>query len=176
MNTQNTQNNPTISYETILDSFKTGQGNTADLTSKYYFTDDKTISYLNGTYTLQLQDNEHLKALFIMLLEKEFKNKNVESLEKWIKHINSGYYLSLNHVDDSKVSVDRYARHRELFTALNITEVRSNGKGSKLVQLLCSPTNATIASLTSAGFANISPLLDGLSIIGLKAELPKIEG
>lgn len=175
MNTQNTQLKPASTCFSILSSYSSGQGATLPIAPKIDI-EGLGVSYLGGTYHISFQNASHKDAMLAMLLYKELASKNVDTLEKWVTHINSGEFLSLNHKDDTKVSIDRYAPFRQLFDHLGIVEIRSNGKGSKLVQLICSPTNETIASLTSAGFANISPLLDGLSIIGLKAELPKIEG
>lgn len=169
-------------YKTILDSFTSGQGNTTGLTDKLSIKNDVTsdailISYLNGAYTLKLQDEHHLQAMFLMLLNKELSNKPAESLEAWIKHISSGYWLSLNHKDanapKAQVSVwQKLSKYHSLFSTLGITGAESNGKGSKMTRLLCTPNNDTVKALIDNGFSNISPIVDGLTIIGLKCELP----
>jgi hypothetical protein len=160
--------------QAILTSFDKGQGNTIDLAQKYDF-DGLTLDYLNGTYQLQFKSEEHLKAYFIMLFNKDIKDRSVENLDKLFKHLNSGTYLSLNHADSNgTVSVDKYASYKTLFESLGITECRSNGKGSKLVQLIIAePNEGTVTALINEGFNNLSPLLDGFTVIGLKCELPK---
>ena len=166
----------TTTTQSILASFDKGQGNTIDLANKYTF-DGLTLDYLNGTYQLQFKSDEHLKAYFIMLFNKDIKDRSVENLDKLFKHLNSGTYLSLNHGDSNgTVSVDKYAQFKVLFDSLGITEVKSNGKGSKLTQLICEPTTETVTTLSVNGFENITPLIDGFVVIGLKVELPKSEG
>jgi hypothetical protein len=158
---------------TILSSFDKGQGNTADLANKYSFY-NLTLDYLNGTYQLQFKSEEHLKAYFIMLFNKDIKDRSMENLDKLFKHINSGAYLSLNHTDgNATVSVDKYAEYKNLFDNLGVSEVKSNGKGSKLTQLICEPTPELVTILSVNGFNNITPLIDGFQVIGLKVELPK---
>jgi hypothetical protein len=165
------------SIHAVLTSFDKGQGNTIELAVKYTF-DGLTLDYLNGTYQLQFKSEEHLKAYFIMLFHKDIKDRSIENLDKLFKHLNSGTYLSLNHTDgtSSTVSVDKYAQYKVLFDSLGITEVKSNGKGSKLTQLICEPTPEIVTILSVNGFDNISPLVDGFKVIGLKCELPKSEG
>ena len=164
----------TTTTQSILTSFDKGQGNTIDLAQKYDF-DGLTLDYLNGTYQLQFKSEEHLKAYFIMLFNKDIKDRSLENLDKLFKHLNSGTYLSLNHTDgnNSTVSVDKYAQFKVLFDSLGITEVKSNGKGSKLTQLICNPTTETVTTLSINGFENITPLIEGFAVIGLKVELPK---
>jgi hypothetical protein len=160
--------------QAILTSFDKGQGNTIDLAQKYDF-DGLTLDYLNGTYQLQFKSEEHLKAYFIMLFNRDIKDRSVENLDKLFKHLNSGTYLSLNHTDgsNSTVNVDKYAQFKTLFDSLGVSEVKSNGKGSKLTQLICEPTPEIVTVLSVNGFENISPLVDGFAVIGLKVELPK---
>lgn len=163
----------TTTTQSILASFDKGQGNTIELAQKYTF-DGLTLDYLTGTYQLQFQSEEHLKAYFIMLFHKDIKDRSIENLDKLFKHLNSGTYLSLNHADSNgTVSVDKYAQYKVLFDSLGITEVKSNGKGSKLTQLICEPTPEIVTVLSVNGFENISPLVDGFKVIGLKVELPK---
>lgn len=110
-----------------------------------------------------------------MLLYKELKDKSEDYIERLFNHLDSGEYLSLNHTEkNSKASIDKYAQYKTLFDSIGVLEVRSNGKGSKLTQLLCEPTAEIITVLTKEGFNNISPLLDGFTVIGLKCELPKV--
>jgi len=176
-----TSNNNTVTFspslvDSILQSFDKGQGNTTIIPSKLYFRDSLTIDYLNSTYQLEFQSEEHLKAYFLMLFYRDIKDRSVESIDKLFKHINSGTYLSLNHIDGSSstVSVDKYAQYKTLFESIGITECRSNGKGSKLVQLIIAePNEGTVTALINEGFNNLSPLLDGFKVIGLKCELPK---
>jgi hypothetical protein len=158
----------------VLASFDKGQGNTVELANKYTF-EGLTLDYLDGTYQLQFKSEEHLKAYFVMLFNKDIKDRSVENLDRLFKHLNSGAYLSLNHTDGtgSTVSIDKYAQFQNLFDSLGITEVKSNGKGSKLTQLICEPTTETVTVLSVNGFSNITPLIDGFQVIGLKVELPK---
>jgi hypothetical protein len=164
----------TLAVDNILKSFDKGQGNTAPIVDKLYFRDSLTLDYLNGTYKLKFQSLEHLQAYFAMLFYRDIKDRSTENLDKLFKHLNSGTYLSLNHVDtNATVSVDKYAQYKVLFESLGITEVKSNGKGSKLTQLICEPTTETVTTLSVNGFENITPLIDGFAVIGLKVELPK---
>jgi len=165
----------TLAVDNILKSFDKGQGNTAPIVDKLYFSDSLTLDYLNGTYKLKFQSLEHLQAYFTMLFYRDIKDRSMENLDKLFKHLNSGTYLSLNHTDgnNSAVSVDKYAQYKTLFDSLGISEVKSNGKGSKLTQLICNPTPEIVTVLSVNGFENISPLVDGFAVIGLKVELPK---
>jgi hypothetical protein len=165
----------TLDVDNILKSFDKGQGNTAQLVDKLHFEDGTTINYLNGTYKLKFQSREHLQAYFLMLFYRDIKDRSTENIDKLFNHINSGNYLSLNHSDgsNSTVSVDKYATYKVLFDSLGISEVKSNGKGSKLTQLICEPTTETVTTLSVNGFENITPLIDGFQVIGLKVELPK---
>lgn len=174
------ENNSTATFSTyevedILKSFDKGQGNTAQIVDKIYFENDLTVSYLNGAYKLKFQSREHLQALFLAMFYKDIKDRSVENIERLFEHLNKGKYLSLNHVDSngSTISVDKYAPYQSLFASLGVTEVKSNGKGSKLTQLLCEPNESTVTILSVNGFTNISPLIDGFKVIGLKVELPK---
>jgi hypothetical protein len=109
-----------------------------------------------------------------MIMYKELKDKSPDYIERLFKHLGSGEFLSLNHTDgNGTVSVDKYAQFKTLFDSLGITEVKSNGKGSKLTQLICEPTTETVTVLSVNGFNNITPLIDGFQVIGLKVELPK---
>jgi hypothetical protein len=165
-----------LDVDNILKSFDKGQGNTAQIVDKLHFEDGTTISYLNGTYKLKFQSREHLQAYFLMLFYRDIKDRSTENIDKLFNHINSGNYLSLNHTDGNgtTVSVDKYASYKILFDSLGITECRSNGKGSKLVQLIIAePNEGTVTALINEGFNNLSPLLDGFKVIGLKCELPK---
>ena len=168
----------TLAVDNILRSYDKGQGNTAPIVDKLYFSDSLTLDYLSGTYKLKFQSLEHLQAYFVMLFYKDIKDRSMDNIDRLFSHINSGNYLSLNHTDSngSTVSVDKYAQYKTLFDSLGVTEVKSNGKGSKLTQLICEPTESTVTILSVNGFTNISPLIDGFKVIGLKVELPKNEG
>lgn len=178
MNTQNTQptQNLSAAIDGIVKTFVKGQGAKPELCNKMNFIDDLTLDYLKGTYRLKFQSQEHLLAYFLMMFDKDIKDRSVDNLDKLFTHLNSGAYLSLNHTDESpKLTVDKYALYKNLFDGLGITEVRSNGKGSKLTQLICSPTPETVTILSVNGFSNITPLVEDFKIIGLKVELPKGE-
>lgn len=177
-NLNETNSNATFSlYEVddILKSFDKGQGNTAQIVDKIYFENDLTVNYLNGTYKLTFQSREHLQALFLAMFYKDIKDRSVENIERLFEHLNKGKYLSLNHVDgnNSAIPTDKYKEYKVLFESLGIEEVKSNGKGSKLTQLICNPSEETVTVLSVNGFTNISPLIDGFKVIGLKVELPK---
>lgn len=175
MNNSNTTFS-TSEVDRILSSFDKGQGNTVELAPKLYFLDSLTISYLNSTHVVKFQSQEHLQAYFLMLFYKDIKERSMDNLDRLFKHINSGNYLSLNHTDSNgSVSVDKYVQFKELFDSIGVTEVKSNGKGSKLTQLLCEPNESTVTILSVNGFSNITPLIDGFKVIGLKVELPKAE-
>lgn len=165
----------TLAVDNILKSFDKGQGNTAQIVDKLYFSDSLTLDYLNGTYKLKFQSLEHLQAYFTMLFYKDIKDRSLENIDRLFSHINSGSYLSLNHTDGntSTIPTDKYKEFKTLFESLGIDEVKSNGKGSKLTQLICNPSEETVTVLSVNGFTNITPLIDGFKVIGLKVELPK---
>jgi hypothetical protein len=179
MNNSNENNNSSmpLSYKIdgILRSFTKGQGSNPELGDKLNFIDDLTLDYLNGTYQLKFQSQEHLLAYFVMMFNRDIKDRSIENIDKLFEHLNSGAYLSLNHTDgsNSAIPTDKYKEYKTLFESLGIDEVKSNGKGSKLTQLLCEPTESTVTILSVNGFSNISPLIDGFKVIGLKVELPK---
>lgn len=175
------ENNTNLSFmplsyriDSVIRSFTKGQGSNPELGDKLNFIDELTLDYLNGTYQLKFQSQEHLLAYFLMMFNRDIKDRSIENIDKLFEHLNSGAYLSLNHTDDNaKVSVDKYAQYKTLFDSLGIDEIRSNGKGSKLTQLICNPSEETVTVLSVNGFSNISPLIDGFKVIGLKVELPK---
>lgn len=179
MNNLNENNNnfSTLAVDNILKSFDKRQGNTSQIVDKIYFTDSLTITYLNGTHTLTFQSREHLQAYLVMLFYKDIKDRSMDNIDRLFEHLNSGAYLSLNHTDgsNSTMPVDKYKQFKTLFDSIGVTEVKSNGKGSKLTQLICDPTESTVTILSVNGFSNISPLIDGFKVTGLKVELPKSE-
>lgn len=158
----------------IAKSFDKGQGSNPDLCEKLDIQGLK-VDYLDGvltfTFKSQAQKDVHHAMIFNALL----KDKASDYIERLFKHLGSGEFLSLNHTDGngSTVSVDKYANYKNLFDSLGVTEVKSNGKGSKLTQLICEPTTETVTILSVNGFSNITPLIDGFAVIGLKVELPK---
>ena len=160
----------------ILDSFTKGQGATLGLHQKL-LASDLIVDYLGGVYSFSFANDAHKDAYLTMLMYKELKDKSPDYIERLFKHLSSGEYLSLNHTDGngSAISVDKYVPYQSLFDSLGVTEVKSNGKGSKLTQLLCEPNESTVTILSVNGFSNISPLIDGFKVIGLKVELPKSE-
>ena len=161
----------------VLDSFTKGQGATLNLSQKLLVS-DLIVDYLGGVYSFSFANDAHKDAYLTMLMYKELKDKSPDYIERLFKHLGSGEFLSLNHTDSngSTISVDKYAPYQSLFDSLGVTEVKSNGKGSKLTQLICEPTESTVTTLSVNGFSNISPLIDGFKVIGLKVELPKSEG
>jgi hypothetical protein len=159
----------------VLNAFEKGQGATKGLSEKLIVC-GLTVSYLNNLYIFNFKSEAHKDAYLTMLLYKELKDKSPSYIERLFKHLGSGEFLSLNHTDGTGTvsQVDKYAQYKPLFISLGITECRSNGKGSKLVQLLIdNPNEFTVTALVNEGFNNISPLLDGFKVIGLKCELPK---
>ena len=159
----------------VLNSFVKGQGATFELDSKLLVS-DLDVSYLKGVYSFRFSSEAQKDAYLTMLMYKELKDKSPDYIERLFKHLGSGEFLSLNHTDgNGTVSVDKYEQFKSLFDSLGVTEVKSNGKGSKLTQLICEPTESTVTILSVNGFSNISPLIDGFRVIGLKVELPKSE-
>lgn len=163
-----------------MTSFSSGQGNTVTLPEKFEIsvTDDGRLklTYL-GSFSLTFQDNSHMLSFLVMLAAKEFSSKTADSLPKWCEHLSKGY-LSLNHNDGKSVKTTvslwyKLTPYHALFSTLGITGAESNGKGSKMTRLLCNPTQDTVKALIDNGFSNISPIVDGLQIIGLKCELPE---
>ena len=159
----------------VLNSYPKGQGATYGIDSKLLVS-DLTVSYLNGVYSFKFQSEAHKDAYLTMLMYKELKDKSADYISRLFGHLGSGEYLSLNHTsENAKVSVDKYAQYKNLFDGLGVEEVRSNGKGSKLTQLICTPTPETVTILSVNGFSNITPLVENFAIVGLKVELPKGE-
>ena len=176
MNIQ-TQTAKSLKAETIriLNSFEKGQGATKDLNDKLLVS-DLSVSYLNGVYSFMFTSEAHKNAYLTMLMYKELKDKSADYISRLFEHLGSGEYLSLNHTgENTKVSVDKYAAYKNLFESLGVEEVRSNGKGSKLTQLICTPTEETVTILSVNGFSNITPIVENFKIAGLKVELPKVE-
>lgn len=166
----------TIEVDRILNSFDKGQGNTAQLDYKIYFEDNLTISYLNAMYKVKFQSQEHLQAYFLMLFYKDIKDRSTENIDKLFKHISSGAYLSLNHgVVTTPTNVDKYKQFESLFEELGITRAESNGKGSKLHRLYCTPSPVIVDALALVGIVTHDVLTDNYAVVGLKVELPKIE-
>lgn len=159
----------------VLNSFTKGQGATQDLSQKLLVS-DLIVDYLGGVYSFSFANDAHKDAYLTMLMYKELKDKSPDYIERLFKHLGNGEYLSLNHTDgsNSTVSVDKYKEFKTLFESLGIEDVKSNGKGSKLTQLICNPSEETVTILSVNGFSNISPLIDGFKVIGLKVELPKL--
>lgn len=175
MNNQNTQTTYAPSaFQRLADSFSSGQGNTLKLYDRI-FIDDLHLSYLSGTFTATL-DTVQKDVLLAMFIDRQLKDKATDYIERYFLMLGEGR-LSLNHTLEGspKLAVDKYALYKTLFDSLGVTEVRSNGKGSKLTQLLCSPTPETVTILSVNGFSNITPLVENFAIIGLKVELPKGE-
>lgn len=156
-----------------------GQGNSHTLPQKLemQITDSGNVIFIYcGTFKIILSPEQYT-AISQALILKEFASKNTETLERWCNHLSSGNYLSLNHTDGKTVKTQlsvwqKLFDYHVLFSTLGITDAQSNGKGSKMTRLICKPTNATIEALTKEGFTNISPIVEGLEIIGLKCELP----
>lgn len=186
MTTQNTQSQSadnnliaTVSTSTqrctINQSFSKGQGANPDLCDKLDIENLK-VSYLGGALTFNFTSQAQKDCHHAMLFNSILKDKGADYIQRLFEHLGSGEYLSLNHTsENAKVSVDKYAMYKTLFDSLGVTEVRSNGKGSKLTQLLCEPTESTVTVLSVNGFSNISPIVENFKIIGLKCELPKSE-
>lgn len=161
---------------TINQSFSKGQGANPDLCDKVDLEGLK-VYYLGGALTFNFTSQAQKDCHHAMLFHSLLKDKGADYIQRLFEHLGSGEYLSLNHTDGngSTISVDKYAQYKTLFDSLGIEEVKSNGKGSKLTQLLCEPTESTVTILSVNGFSNISPLIDGFKVIGLKVELPKSE-
>lgn len=157
----------------INQSFSKGQGANPDLCDKLDIENLK-VYYLGGTLTFNFTSQAQKDCHHAMLFHSLLKDKGSDYIQRLFEHLGSCEYLSLNHTgDNAKVSVDKYKEYKELFDSIGVTEVKSNGKGSKLTQLLCEPNESTVTILSVNGFSNISPLIDGFKVIGLKVELPK---
>ena len=170
-------NIPTVSTYSdrsrIAKSFDKGQGSNPDLCEKLDIQGLK-VEYLDGVFSFNFKSQAQKDVHHAMLFNSLLKDKAADYIERLFKHLGTGEFLSLNHTDgNATVSVDKYAQFKVLFDSLGITEVKSNGKGSKLTQLLCNPTPEMVTTLIVNGFENISPLVDGFKVIGLKVELPK---
>lgn len=182
-NTQDTQDTHTAilteaprAFKTLADSYNSGHGNTFRLYDRI-FIDGASLSYLGGTLKATLDlDTCQKDVLLSMFIDRQLKDKATDYIERYLTALSEGR-LSLNHSleGSTKVSVDKYAQFKTLFDSLGVTEVRSNGKGSKLTQLICTPTPETVTILSVNGFSNITPLVEDFAIVGLKVELPKAE-
>jgi hypothetical protein len=122
---------------------------------------------------------EHLLAYCSQALNARLNSTDYSALLKQFEHITNGTeqgktFISLTH-GDTTMPADKFAKFKDLFESLSVTKVESNGKGSKLYKLFIEqPNNSHLSTLVDNGFTNITPLLEGLSVVGLKVELPKV--
>ncbi len=159
----------------ILNSNDKGQGSTLSLSNKLLVS-DLSVDYLNGLLSFKFQTEAHKDAYLTMLMHKELKDKSPDYIERLFKHLNSGEYLSLNHgTVTAQTSVDRYKQFATLFSELGISRAESNGKGSKLHRLYCTPSPTIVDALLAVGIITHDVLTDNYAVVGLKVELPKDE-
>jgi hypothetical protein len=157
----------------ILNSNDKGIGNSKGLADKILVS-DLSVSYLNGVYTFKYQNESHKDAHMTTLLNLITKDKAPDYIERLFNHLNNGEYLNLNHgVVTAQTSVDRYKQFSPLFEELGITRAESNGKGSKLHRLYCTPSPVIVDALALVGIITHDILTDNYAIVGLKVELPK---
>ena len=176
-NTDNTLNDSTMS---LAASDIKGQGNLVSLclhqlSSVRKIAVDKyevTLNTESSGKLIVIVSIEQLLLFFIKSLHTANKSRSFEAAARWCEHISKGF-LSMTHGDVSE-STDATTPYKQLFDELGVTKVERNGKGSKLYQLfIAAPTNEHLTILATNGFTNISPLLDCLTVVGLKVELPK---
>lgn len=157
----------------ILNSNGRGQGSTYSVSDKLLVS-NLSVEYLGGVYSFNFTTDAHKDAYITMLMYKELKNKSPEYIEKLFKHLGGGEFLSLNH-GVSQSTIDRYEQFSNLFAELDITRAESNGKGSKLHRLYCTPSPTLVDALALAGIITHDVLTDNYVVVGLKVELPKDE-
>lgn len=159
----------------ILNSNDKGIGNSKGLADKILVS-DLTVTYLNGVYKFTYQNESHKDAHMTTLLNLITKDKPADYIERLFSHLNKGEYLNLNHgIVTAQTSVDRYKQYESLFEELGITRAESNGKGSKLHRLYCTPSPTIVDALALVGIVTHDILTDNYAIVGLKVELPKEE-
>lgn len=157
----------------ILNSNDKGIGNSKGLADKILVS-DLTVNYLNGVYSFTYQNESHKDAHMTTLLNLITKDKPADYIERLFSHLNNGEFLNLNHgVVTAQTSIDRYKQYAPLFEELGITRAESNGKGSKLHRLYCTPSPTIVDALTAVGIVTHDILTDNYAIVGLKVELPK---
>lgn len=157
----------------ILNSNDKGIGNSKGLADKILVS-DLTVTYLQGVYTFKYQNESHKDAHMTTLLNLITKDKSAEYIERLFQHLGNGEFLNLNHgVVTSQTSVDRYKQFAILFDELGITRAESNGKGSKLHRLYCTPSPTIVDALADVGIITHDVLTDNYAVVGLKVELPK---
>jgi hypothetical protein len=159
----------------ILNSNDKGIGNSKGLSDKILVS-DLTVNYLNGVYTFTYQNESHKDAHMTTLLNLITKDKSPDYIERLFQHLGNGEFLNLNHgIVTSQTSVDRYKQFATLFSELGITRAESNGKGSKLHRLYCTPSPTIVDALLAVGIITHDVLTDNYAVVGLKVELPKDE-
>lgn len=157
----------------ILNSNAKGIGNSKGLADKILVS-DLTVNYLNGIYTFKYQNESHKDAHMTTLLNLITKDKAPDYIERLFSHLNNGEFLNLNHgVVTSQSTIDKYKQFSPLFEELGITRAESNGKGSKLHRLYCTPSPVIVDALALVGIITHDVLTDNYAVVGLKVELPK---
>lgn len=139
----------------------------------FYDTDTNSFHYY-GT-VIKFVSIAHWLTFAGLAIHKDLKSKNAQQLQDFKSHIEQGELLTMTHKLAGAVEPDVIAPFKSLFEQLQVSKVERNAKGSKLYKLFIDqPNNSHLQTLTDNGFTNITPLLDGLSVVGLKVELPKL--
>lgn len=180
--------------QTILNSFKEGQGKTFDSATGFKLTDklntvDGLTYNLNGAI-VTFTDESHKEAMFQMLFYKEHKDKAFEKVVDTFTYLSSGKYLSMNHRDAASVKVsseaDIISQYPEL-QVLGFTKLTKLSARSKVYVAFKDNVNLKDQQALNAlefVFPN-TRLVDNLVLsadeetgitksIGIKVELPEV--
>ena len=152
-----------------------GGGRSDQLADLVFYDPDTNSFHYYGT-VIKFVSTAHWLTFAGLCIHKDLKAKNAQQLQDFKSHIEGGELLTMTHKLAGAVEPDVIAPFKDLFEQLQVSKVERNAKGSKLYKLFIdSPNNSHLQALAEAGFTSITPLLDGLTVVGLKVELPKGE-
>lgn len=180
--------------QTILNSFKEGQGKSFDASTGFKLTDklntvDGLAYNLNGAI-LTFQDESHKEAYFQMLFYKEHKDKAHEKVLETFAYLSSGKYLSMNHRDEKSVKVSAETNIIDQYPELSVLGFTKLCKASSRSNIyIAYKDNVNLKDQTALNALEFTfpnkKLLDNLVMaadeetgitksIGIKVELPVI--
>lgn len=150
-----------------------GGGRSDGIADIVFYDKGQRAFHYYGT-VIRFTTEAHWLAFASLAVHKDLKSKNAQQLQDFKSHIEGGELLTMTHKLAGAVEPDVIAPFKDLFEQLQVSKVERNAKGSKLYKLFIEqPNNSHLNALAEAGFTNITPLLDGLQVVGLKVELPK---
>lgn len=151
-----------------------GGGRSDQLADLVFYDPDANSFHYYGT-VIKFVSQAHWLTFAGLAIHKDLKSKTAQQLQDFKSHIAQGELLTMTHKLAVAVEPDVIAPFKDLFAELQVSKVERNAKGSKLYKLFIDqPNNSHLQALTDNGFTNITPLLDGLTVVGLKVELPKV--